>query len=32
VRFADGEHEGLDVHGAISAVRGFLAAAPADLD
>jgi uncharacterized protein len=32
VRFADGEHEGLDVHGAIAAVREFLAAAPADLN
>ena len=32
VRFANGEHEGLDAHGAIAAVRDFLAAAPADLD
>jgi fermentation-respiration switch protein FrsA (DUF1100 family) len=30
VRFAKGEHEGLDAHGAIAAVR--LTAAPADLD
>ena len=29
VRFANGEHEGLDAHGAIAAVRDFLAAAPA---
>lgn len=32
VRFANGEHEGLDAHGAIAAVRDFLAAAPADLN
>ena len=32
VRFPNGEHEGLDAHGAIAAVRDFLAAAPADLD
>jgi fermentation-respiration switch protein FrsA (DUF1100 family) len=32
VRFANGEHEGLDAHGSIAAVRDFLAAAPADLD
>ena len=32
VRFANGEHEGLDAHGAIAAVRDFLAAAPVDLD
>ena len=32
VRFAKGEHEGLDAHGAIAAVRDFLAAAPADLN
>ena len=32
VRFADGEHEGLDAHGAITAVRDFLATAPAHLN
>ena len=32
VRFANGEHEGLDAHGAIAAVRDFLAAAPPDLN
>jgi len=32
VRFADGEHEGLDAHGAIAAVGDFLAAVPADLN
>jgi hypothetical protein len=32
VRFAKGEHEGLDAHGAIAAVRDFLAAAPAHLN
>lgn len=32
VRFANGEHEGLDAHGAIAAVRDFLAEAPADLN
>ena len=32
VRFGNGEHEGLDAHGAIAAVREFLAAAPADLN
>ena len=32
VRFANGEHEGLDAHGAIAVVRDFLAAAPADLN
>ena len=32
VRFAKGEHEGLDAHGAIAAVRDFPAAAPANLD
>ena len=32
VRFADGEHEGLDAYGAITVVRDFLAAAPADLN
>jgi hypothetical protein len=32
VRFANGEHEGLDAHGAIAAVHDFLAAARADLD
>ena len=32
VRLANGEHEGLDAHGAIAAVRDFLAAAPADLN
>ena len=32
VRFANGQHEGLDAHGAIAAVREFLAAAPADLN
>ena len=32
VRFAKGEHEGLDAHGAIAAVRDFLTAAPTDLD
>jgi fermentation-respiration switch protein FrsA (DUF1100 family) len=32
VRFADGEHEGLDVRGAVAAVRDFLAATPDDLD
>ena len=32
VRFPDGEHEGLDGHGAIAAVRDFLAAAPPDLN
>ena len=32
VRFANGEHEGLDQHGASAAVREFLAAAPADLN
>ena len=32
VRFATGEHEGLDAHGAIAAVRELLAAAPADLN
>ena len=31
VRFAKGEHEGFDAHGAIAAVRDFLAAAPAEL-
>ena len=32
VRFATDEHERLDAHGAIAAVREFLAAAPADLN
>lgn len=32
VRFPDGEHEGLDGHCAIAAVRDFLAAAPPDLN
>ena len=32
VRFARGEHEGLDAHGAIIAVRAFLAATPAHLN
>ena len=32
VRFANGEHEGLDAHGAIAEVRDFLAAAPAELN
>jgi hypothetical protein len=32
VRFATGEHEGLDAHGAIAAVHDFLATAPADLN
>ena len=32
VRFATSEHEGLDAHGAIAAVRDFLAATPADLN
>ena len=32
VRFANGEHEGLDAHGAIAVVRDFLAAAPTDLN
>jgi hypothetical protein len=30
--FANGEHKGLGAHGAIAAVRDFLAAAPADLN
>jgi fermentation-respiration switch protein FrsA (DUF1100 family) len=32
VRLAKGEHEGLDAHGAIAAVRDFLAAEPAELN
>ena len=32
MRFPNGEHEDLDAHGAIAAVRDFLAAAPADLN
>ena len=32
VRFANGEHEGLDAHGAIAGVRDFLAVAPAELN
>ena len=32
VRFPNGEHEGLDAHGAIAAVRNFLATAPAGLN
>jgi hypothetical protein len=32
VRLAKGEHEGLDAHGTIAAVREFLAAAPAYLN
>ena len=32
VRFAKGEHEGLDAHGAIAAVHDFLETAPADLN
>ncbi|HEX5846540.1 MAG TPA: hypothetical protein VFY53_09760 [Rhodoplanes sp.] len=32
VRLAYGEHEGLDAHGAMGAVREFLAAAQSDLN
>ena len=31
VRFANGEHEGLDAHGAIAAVRDFIAS-PASIN